>query len=328
MQNKFGLVSVSDNTAQPSAAISAQGSVLMCSQVKSLEAFSTIESILEQWDVAMPLLQAAADEIVENRYTDAVKDHGALRFHQPHTPPQVFCTGANYHRHVVEIIMDRFSDRFAAEGKSEDEIREEVETMMLNRAKNGMPYIFTRIQSSYAGPYDDLTLPSFATQPDWEAELGVVFKRGGFNISRDNAMDHIAGYLVCNDITNRDQIFTADPKDLGSDWLHAKNNPGFFPMGPMIVPAQFIEDPHNLKISLKLNGDVMQDESTADMIFDIPRQIEVLTKYARIITGDVLATGSPAGNGTHYNRYLKPGDMMEVSVEGLGTQRTKCVAAK
>lgn len=327
MQNQFGLVSVSNGAEQPAAGISVGDAVLTCSRVAGLEHFTTINAILEQWDDAFPLLQAAANGIAAGKFDAEIQHPETLKFHMPHTPPQVFCTGANYFRHVVEIVVDRFSEKLQAEGKSKAEIRSYAEEMMTERAKTGLPYIFTRIQSSYAGPFDDLVLPAFSTQPDWEAELGVVFKRGGQQISRENAMDHVAGYLIVNDITSRDQIFTADPKDLGSDWLHAKNSPGFFPMGPMIVPAQFIKDPHDLRIRLTLNGDVMQDESTADMIFDIPRQIEVLSTYARIIPGDVLATGSPAGNGTHYNRYLKPGDVMEVSVEGLGMQRTVCVAA-
>lgn len=328
MHHKFGLVSVSDGSGKPEAAISVDDVVLACSKVAGLEAYATTNAIIDQWDQAMPLLQAAADDLADGKYADQSHAPSELRFHMPHTPPQVFCTGANYFRHVVEIIVDRFTEKLMAEGKSKAEIRQHAEDMMQERAKSGLPYIFTRIQSSYAGPYDDLVIPPFSKEPDWEAELGVVFKRGGQNISRENAMDHVAGYLVVNDITSRDQIFTADPKDLGTDWLHSKNSPGFFPMGPMIVPAQFIDDPHDLGIQLKLNGKIMQDESSSDMIFDIPRQIEVLSTYARIIAGDVLATGSPAGNGTHYDRYLKPGDVMEVSVEGLGVQRTVCVAAQ
>lgn len=328
MTTKFGLLTIASAAGIPESAICVGDSVLACSQVKELQELVTIASIIEQWDDVMPHLEAAANNMADGKFDAQILQYEKVDVQRPHTPAQVFCTGANYHRHVVEIVMDRFADRFAAEGKSDADIRAEVEAMMENRAKNGAPYIFTRIQSSYAGPFDDLTLPGFSNQPDWEAELGVVFKQGGFNLSANNAMDHVAGYLVVNDITSRDQIFTADPKDLGSDWLHAKNSPGFFPMGPMIVPAQFIDDPHDLKITLTLNGDVMQNESTSDMIFDIPRQIEVLSSYARIMTGDVLATGSPAGNGTHYNRYLQPGDVMEASVEGLGVQRTLCVAAE
>lgn len=326
MSNKFGLVSISDSKGRPAAAICVGEQVLACALVPSLAAYPTIDAILADWDAAMPRFQAVADDIAAGNHTTV--DQNTADLLQPHQPAQVFCTGANYHRHVVEIIIDRFSDRFREDGKTDEEIRDHVENMMVERAKTGMPYIFTRIASSYAGPFADMTLHPKATQPDWEAELAVVFKRGGSDISRDNAMDHVAGYMVVNDVTNRDQIFTADPKDLGADWLHAKHSPGYFPMGPMIVPAQFVDDPHNLLITLKLNGETMQNERTSDMIFDIPRQIEVLSSYARIMTGDVLATGSPSGNGTHYNRYLQDGDIMEASVEGLGTQKIRCTAAK
>lgn len=324
MNTKFGLVSISDGTGSPVAAISVNKQVAVVSTLAGLASYTTIDAILQDWDAAMLPLQAAANDIAAGKI--ATQDQDAATLHQPHDPPQVFCTGANYHQHVVQIIMDRFADRFREEFKTDEAIHAHVVQMMKDRADSGTPYIFTRIASSFAGPYDDITLPAHSTQPDWEAELALVFKKGGSDISRDTAMDHIAGYMVVNDITNRDQIFTADPKDLGADWLHAKHSPGYFPMGPMIVPAQFVKDPHNLQITLKLNGQTMQDEKTNDMIFDIPRQIEVLSSYARIMTGDVLATGSPSGNGTHYNRYLQDGDVMETSVEGLGTQISRCVA--
>lgn len=99
--------------------------------------------------------------------------------------------------------------------------------------------------------------------------------------------------MVVNDITNRDQIFTADPKDLGADWLHAKHSPGFFQMGPMIVPAKFVANPHDLRITLKLNGETMQNEKTDDMIFDIPRQVETLSKFARIMTAMFWPPAAP-----------------------------------
>lgn len=326
MNTRFGLVSISDTAGLPVAAISVDNKVAVVSSLANLADYPTIDTLLQDWDAAMVHLQAAADDMAAGKV--ATLDQGEATLHMPHNPPQVFCTGANYHKHVVEIIMDRFADRFREEFKTDEAIHAHVDQMMKDRAASGTPYIFTRIASSFAGPFDDITLPGHATQPDWEAELALVFKKGGSNISRDSAMDHIAGYMVVNDITNRDQIFTADPKDLGADWLHAKHSPGYFPMGPMIVPAQFIEDPHNLQITLKLNGKMMQNEKSNDMIFDIPRQIEVLSSYARIMTGDVLATGSPSGNGTHYNRYLQDGDVMEVSVEGLGTQISRCIAAK
>jgi len=326
MRTKFGLMTIGTEQGA-GAALSVNANVVPFTLFPDLNAYQSLDNVLSDWDAAMETLQRAADDIAEGRCTHGVLHPDTVAIMAPHIPKQVFCTGANYRQHVVDIVMDRFADRYAKEGLSNDEIRTKIEDMMDERARSGSPYIFTRIQSSYAGPFDDLRIPPYAEQPDWEAELALVFKRGGQNINRRDAMDHVAGYLVVNDITSRDQIFTADPKDLGADWLHAKNSPGFFPMGPMIVPAQFVEDPHDLKIELKLNGETMQDARSDDMIFDIPHQIEVLSKYARIMTGDVLATGSPVGNGTSHNRYLRPGDVMEVTIEGLGTQRTRCVGA-
>jgi 2-keto-4-pentenoate hydratase/2-oxohepta-3-ene-1,7-dioic acid hydratase in catechol pathway len=106
----------------------------------------------------------------------------------------------------------------------------------------------------------------------------------------------------------------------------AKGSPSYLPTGPFLVPVAFVGDPQNLRITLKLNGQLMQDESTADMIFGVARIIEFLSANVQLWPGDLIATGSPAGNGTHYNRYLTPGDLMEGSITGLGTQRNRCVA--
>jgi 2-keto-4-pentenoate hydratase/2-oxohepta-3-ene-1,7-dioic acid hydratase in catechol pathway len=102
--------------------------------------------------------------------------------------------------------------------------------------------------------------------------------------------------------------------------------PGFFPLGPVIVPAQFIPDPQDLWIEFKLNGKVMQSESTADMIFNVAHLIEFISTHMQLLPGDVISTGSPSGNGTHYRRFLTPGDVMEGSISGIGVQRNHCVA--
>ena len=113
---------------------------------------------------------------------------------------------------------------------------------------------------------------------------------------------------------------------MGADWISAKGAPSYLPTGPYLVPSSFVTDPQNLQITLRLNGQAMQNESTADMIFDVARIIEYLSTYVQLWPGDLIATGSPAGNGAHYNRFLKPGDVMEGSITGLGTQRNECVA--
>lgn len=326
MSTKFGIgrATAPNGGTVPVLVVNEQS--LAFTDIAAVERYSTMAQVIADWDAVLDHLRPVAVEVAAGGHAGRLRPLAEAGLVSPLDPPQIFCTGANYRRHVAEIIVDRFSGDELATGASRDALLKKAYAMMDERARSGVAYIFTRILSSCAGPFDDLRLPSFAKQPDWEAELAVVFKTGGENISREAAMDHIAGYMVVNDITSRDQIFTADPGQLGADWLHAKHSPGFFPMGPMIVPREFIADPHDLGITLKLNGKLMQDERTNDMIFDIPRQIETLSGYARILPGDVLATGSPAGNGTHYNRYLQPGDVMEVSVEGLGTQRTHCVA--
>jgi 2-keto-4-pentenoate hydratase/2-oxohepta-3-ene-1,7-dioic acid hydratase in catechol pathway len=196
--------------------------------------------------------------------------------------------------------------------------------MMDERARTGEPYVFTKLPSAVTGAFDPVDLPAHVTKPDWEIELGVIIGRGGRHILRQEALAHIAGYCILNDITARDQIARTDYKMLGTDWLRSKCAPGFLPCGPYLVPAQFIPDPQALHLTLQLNGSTMQDESTADMLFDVSRQIEYISRHAQLWPGDLIATGSPAGNGTHYNRFLRDGDVMEARITGLGYQRNPC----
>ena len=180
------------------------------------------------------------------------------------------------------------------------------------------------IAAEAIGAFDDLVLPPTTTKPDWELELGVVIGRGGRNIHRSTAMAHVAGYAIVNDVSARDLVARTDYAMLGTDWLRGKSQPGFCPFGPLLVPAEFVTDPHDLRILLTLNGQAMQDESTADMLFDIARQIEYVSTYAELWPGDLISTGSPAGNGTHYGRFLRDGDVIEATITGLGAQRNHC----
>jgi 2-keto-4-pentenoate hydratase/2-oxohepta-3-ene-1,7-dioic acid hydratase in catechol pathway len=163
-------------------------------------------------------------------------------------------------------------------------------------------------------------------QPDWELELVAVIGKPAFHVSRSTAYEFIAGYTICNDITNRELVHRQDLKALGSDWVMGKCLPDYLPMGPYFVPARFVPRPQDVHITLKLNGEIKQNESTADMIFHIDRLMEYLTSRVRLFPGDLLLTGSPSGNGSHTQRYLRPGDVLEGSIAGLGTQRNSCVA--
>ena len=148
--------------------------------------------------------------------------------------------------------------------------------------------------------------------------------RRGRHVPRERALDWVAGYTICNDLTTRDLFARADMKVIGSDWVRCKNAPTFLPIGPFVVPRQFVADPQDLQIRLSLNGQVMQDESTQDMIFDVARLVAYASSVVELLPGDLLLTGSPAGNGTHYDRFLTEGDVMDAEVTGLGAQRNRC----
>ncbi|RQR85293.1 FAA hydrolase family protein [Burkholderia sp. Bp9012] len=281
---------------------------------------STVLGLLENWDRSRPALerlasQVAAPEAQWHRLTD-LRTHPAIDL-----PRQVFCTGANYRKHVVDLTVDA---KVGPDGLDDAQLREWAEHMLDERVAHGEPYAFTKPVSAISGAFDPLVLPDTTTQPDWELELAVVIGRGGYRIKREDAFAHVAGYTIVNDISARDLIPRTDYKMLGTDWLRSKGQPGFLPLGPYFVPSAFVPDPHRLRMRLTVSGQVMQDETTADMLFGIEWQIEYISRYARLLPGDIICTGSPAGNGTHYNRFLRDGDIMEAEIEGLGRQRQVC----
>jgi 2,4-didehydro-3-deoxy-L-rhamnonate hydrolase len=186
--------------------------------------------------------------------------------------------------------------------------------------------VFTGLPSAICGPYDDVVLPSDSDQPDWELELAAVIGRPSRRVTVADALDAVAGWVIVNDLTLRDKVFRREPGALGADWLAAKNPPTFLPAGPVIVPRSAIPDPGDLRITLRLNGQVMQDESTKDMIFDVPRIVAHCSQAATLLPGDLVLTGSPAGNGLAHGRLLRPGDVMESAIAGLGAQVNHCVA--
>ncbi|MGM7669880.1 fumarylacetoacetate hydrolase family protein [Microbacterium sp. A93] len=240
----------------------------------------------------------------------------------PVQPRQIVQAGANYRTHVIDLVV---AHRPVEDTRPEAEIREDAGRMMDERAATGEPYFFIGLPGAIAGDDVPLVLPSYSEQHDWELELAVVIGKEGFRITRDEAMDHVAGYTICNDITTRDRVFRADSKGIGADWYRSKNAPGFLPTGPFLVPAGFVE-PHGLTITLDLNGERMQDAVTSDLLFDVPALISAASLNMPLLPGDLLLTGSPAGNGAHWGRLLRDGDVMQGSVQGLGTQVVRCVA--
>jgi 2-keto-4-pentenoate hydratase/2-oxohepta-3-ene-1,7-dioic acid hydratase in catechol pathway len=236
---------------------------------------------------------------------------------------QLFQAGANYKQHLVELMS---AGKERVHHLMDDDARAAGLESLDERAREGVPYVFLGLPHSVCGAEDDLVLPRAVEKPDWELELAAVIGTVARNVSREEALDVIAGYTICNDITARDHVFRPDIPGIGTDWLAGKNWPGFFPIGPYIVPSAHVGEPMDLRITLRLNGEVMQDASTADMMFDIARLIEHASSIAELRPGDVLLTGSPAGNGVHHGRFLRPGDLIESEITGLGRQRNRCVA--
>jgi 2-keto-4-pentenoate hydratase/2-oxohepta-3-ene-1,7-dioic acid hydratase in catechol pathway len=309
-------------------AVRARAQALLARAVPAT-ACDSIQGLLNEWPRAWPVLE----DIVR-----AVRDAGAgwsedliplgkLRVHAPIPEPgTIYCSGANYKKHVAELIVAHQNDE-RTRGMPLDEKRAWAMALMDRRAESGTPFIFVKPRSSVTGPFDPILIPEVSEKPDWELELAVVIGRRARRVSRENALEHVAGYTIANDITLREKVFRrkTDSPELGMDFVLSKGAPTFLPLGPYLVPAAFVPDPQQLRITLKLNGNVMQDEATADMIFTVAHLIEYLSAGVELQPGDVICTGSPAGNGAHYGRFLQHDDILESSITGLGVQRNRCI---
>ncbi len=210
--------------------------------------------------------------------------------------PNFFCIGLNYAKHAAEA---------GAQPPNE-------------------PIIFSKASSALSGPFDPVQIPRGAEKADWEVELGVVIGRETLYVSEADALDHVAGYCIVNDVSER-----AFQIERGGQWIKGKSAPGFGPVGPWLVTADEVPDPQALRLRLSLNGETVQDESTSDMIFSVARIISHMSQFMKLMPGDIIATGTPSGVGMGMKpqRFLKPGDVMELEVSGLGRQRQDVTAA-
>lgn len=212
------------------------------------------------------------------------------------TVPNFFCIGLNYAKHAAET---------GAQPPKE-------------------PIIFSKASSALSGPNDPVIIPRNSVKGDWEVELGVVIGRETLYVSEADALSHVAGYCVINDVSERE--FQAER---GGQWIKGKSAPTFGPTGPWLVTADEVPDPQALDLSLSLNGETVQNSNTDDMIFGVAEIISYMSNFMKLQPGDIIATGTPSGVGLGMKppRFLKPGDVMELTVEGLGTQRQETVAA-
>jgi len=284
----------------------------------------TIRRIVDDWDAWLPELQRRADGGCAGSPSFAL---AALRPLVPLQPVgQIFQTAANYRQHVLDLLAAAEARGDRSDGVTDEVARARARELLDARAANGRPFVFLGSAHAVVGATDDVTLPANSDQPDWELELAVVIGRAGRGVSAEDALDLVAGYTICNDLTSRDALARWDAGALGIDWLAGKNSPSFLPTGPLLVPAAHAGDPQDLRIRLSVNGRTMQDGSTSDMLFGVADLIAYVSTVAEVRPGDIVLTGSPAGNGASHGIFLRPGDLIEGSITGLGTQRNRCVA--
>ncbi len=219
-----------------------------------------------------------------------------VRLHAPlSNPPRIFCIGLNYRDHAMESKLDL--PKF--------------------------PVVFFKMAPSIVGPEETIVLPRETLEPDYEAELAAVIARGGYRIPAEAAMEHVYGYTIVNDVSARDVQFST------SQWSLSKSLPTFCPMGPSIVTKDEIPDPHALRIRLEIDGEILQDSNTCELIFRIPELIAYISSLTPLLPGDIISTGTPSGVGFARTprRWLRNGDRVSITIDGLGTL-TNPVAAE
>ena len=185
------------------------------------------------------------------------------------------------------------------------------------------PLIFMKATSALSGPYDDIVLPRGSTHTDWEVELGVVIGRHGKYLSAEQALEHVAGYCVVNDVSERHY-----QKERAGQWTKGKSCDSFGPIGPWLVTRDEVADPQQLELWLQVNGEPRQQGSTASMIYGVAYLVSYLSNFMSLHPGDIITTGTPPGVGAGMNppTYLQAGDVVTLGIAGLGEQRQRVVA--
>jgi len=205
-------------------------------------------------------------------------------------PSKIVCVGLNYAKHAEEAGMTLPNE----------------------------PVLFFKATSAIVGPNDDVIIPKGSKKTDWEVELGVVIGKKASYVSKTDAMNHIAGYILHNDYSERE--FQLEKE---GQWVKGKSCDTFAPIGPFVATQDEIADPHNLNLWLKVNGKMMQNSNTSDLVFNIPHLVSYISQYMTLMPGDIISTGTPFGVGFGFDPqiFLKPGDVVELGIDGLGTSK-------
>ncbi len=205
-------------------------------------------------------------------------------------PSKIVCVGLNYAQHAAEAGMDVPKE----------------------------PVLFFKSTTALVGPNDDVIIPKGSTKSDWEVELAIVIGKKASYVEEANAFDHIAGYVLHNDVSER-----AFQLERSGQWVKGKSCDTFAPVGPFIATTDEIKDPNNLNLWLKLNGKMVQNSSTSDFIFNVQHVVSHISQFMTLLPGDIISTGTPFGVGLGLTPplYLKAGDVMELGIDGLGTSQ-------
>jgi 2-keto-4-pentenoate hydratase/2-oxohepta-3-ene-1,7-dioic acid hydratase in catechol pathway len=241
---------------------------------------------------------AKLSEWLENNQENCPKVGDDVRLGPPLSrPSKIVCVGLNYAKHAAESGMD---------------IPEE-------------PVLFFKASSAIVGPNDPIIIPKNSEKTDWEVELAVVIGKKASYVSEADALNHVAGYVLHNDVSER-----AFQLERSGQWVKGKSCDSFAPIGPFIATPDEIGDPNNLNLWLKLNGEEMQNSSTSDFIFNIQHVVSYISQFMTLLPGDIISTGTPFGVGLGLTppRYLKEGDVVELGIEGLGVSKQTCIAYK
>jgi len=210
-------------------------------------------------------------------------------------PSKIVCIGLNYAKHAKET----------------------------NAPIPKEPILFMKSTTAITGPYDPVMIPKNSVKTDWEVELAFVIGKKASYVEESDAMDYVAGYCLHNDVSEREFQL-----ERGGTWDKGKGCDTFAPLGPWLVTKDEIADPHALRLWLKVNDQLMQDGNTDDLIFNIPQLVSYLSQFMTLLPGDIISTGTPAGVGLGFNPpvYLKPGDVVELGIDGLGSSRQNVIA--
>ncbi len=264
--------------------------------------FYSMRSLLAAWDDAVNVvkkLEREAKQFPDSSYI--YHDPDAISYAPPiHDPRKILCVAANYPTHSKEL---------------KTEIPEE-------------PYFFGKFPNTLVGHGCDVVIPLTLERLDYEVELAVIIGKRGKYITAKKALDHVAGYSVFNDVTSRERQIPGKSHPFGFNWILGKSLDTAAPFGPYLVTRDEIDNPHSLRLTLRVNGEIRQDGNTGEMFHKIEKLIEYISNGITLEPGDVIATGTPAGVAAGGKEYLKPNDVMEAEIEKIGKLRNRVVKEK